>query len=333
MNRRTNLAIILLSLVCLLVAGCTVIALEAYAQAFDRVESLKDDELYACYTWNDINQDRYPREEVRFTSGSGGDKLQGFIYGSMNTTGLIVISHGLGGTADHYLSLIMYFVDRGWRVFVYNNTGVAGSEGESMRGLGQAVVDLDSALAFVKNSKLFDGLPVMLAGHSLGGYAVCAALNLNQNVNAVVSFSGFNSSREIFEEQAITLIGGLYYILSPQTWAIEKQLFGDIANLTAVNGINKAGIPVMLVHSSDDEVIPTDTTAIFAHRKKITNPAVEIVFLEGENASGHATVYCSKAAIEYMTRWKGEVNFDKARANELNGALMERINAFFAAAL
>jgi pimeloyl-ACP methyl ester carboxylesterase len=205
----------------------------------------------------------------------------------LNHNGLIVIFHGLGCTADHYLPLIIYFADKCWRIFTFNNTGVTGSDGESMRGLTQSVIDLESALAFVKNSSKFDDLSVMLVGHSLGGYAVCTVLNLNQNVNAVVSFAGFNSSKEIFEEQGITTLGELFYILSPQTWAIEKQLFGDRVKLTAVDGINKAGIPVMIVHSSDDEIIPVRTTSIYAHRNKITNHNVEIIFFEGENASGH----------------------------------------------
>jgi hypothetical protein len=52
--------------------------------------------------------------------------------------------------------------------------------------------------------------------------------------------------------------------------------------------------------------------------------------LEGENASGHETVYYSKHAIEYMKRWREEGPlFNKAEGNKLNGELMEEINALF----
>jgi pimeloyl-ACP methyl ester carboxylesterase len=301
MNKQNKIMkVIILIILCLVFTGCTILALEVYTQAFGRIEG--DNEL-----WNEIYQISCPREEVRFTSGD--NKLQGFIYGSLNDNGLIVISHGLGGTADHYLPMIIYFVDRGWRVLAFNNTGVAGSEGESMRGLAQSVSDLEAALDFVKKSGKFEGLSVMLAGHSLGGYAVCTVLNLNRNVSAVVSLAGFNSSKEIFEEQGITMLGGLFYILSPQTWAIEKRLFGDRVKLTSVDGINKAGIPVMIVHSFDDKIIPSGTTSIYAHRNKITNQKAEIIFFEGENALGHS-VYFSEEGI-------------------LNIELMERINALF----
>jgi pimeloyl-ACP methyl ester carboxylesterase len=315
------------AVLCLIVTGCTIIALEAYARVFDRIEGFRHDRIYSYPTWNDIRAE-YSRKEVRFASGD--NQLQGFIYGDSNNNGLIVISHGLGGTADHYLPLIVYFVDKGWRVFAFNNTGVDGSGGESMRGLAQSVLDLEAALVFVQNSGRFDGLPIMLLGHSMGGYAACAVLNINQNIHAVVSLAGFNSSKEIFDEQGITLLGGLFYILSPQAWAIEKQLFGDTARLTAVDGINKAGIPTLIVQSLNDDVVPATTTSIYAHYNEIRNENARCFVLEGENASNHETVYYSKAAIEYMKRWKAEGNyFSKDRGNELNGELMTEINALF----
>jgi len=344
--------ITILVFLCLVVfgcIGCTVVALETYSQIYGRIDDRKDNEYTTYITWKEIDQVKYPREEVHFISAE--NKLQGFIYGGSNNNGLIVISNGIGGTSDDYLPMVMYFADKGWRVFCFNNTGVGGSEGESIRGLTQSVIDLDAALTFVKNSGRFSGLPVMLVGHSLGGYAVCTVLNLNQNLNAVVSFAGFNSSKEIFEEQGVAMVGKAFYLLTPQAWAIDKQLFGDKVKLTAVDGINKACIPVMIVHSSDDESISAKTSSIYAHRSEINNPNVEIVFFDGENASGHERVYGSKKATEYMklatksweaykaehgyvsnatlAQWAKEYNFDKTKANELNMELMERVNVLF----
>jgi pimeloyl-ACP methyl ester carboxylesterase len=261
MKKRNCLVIIAVAaLLSILFAGCAIAALELSSQAFGRIE---ESYAYMYLPFAAV----YPREEIRFDSG--GKRLQGFIYGGSNTAGLIIVSPGLGCTADYYFPIIRYFVDTGWRVFAFNNTGVAGSEGESMRGLTQAVIDLDAALRYVESSGRFDSLPVMLAGHSLGGFAVCAALTYNHPVNAVVSFSGFNNSSDVLKEQGMLLIGAAYYLISPQLWAIEKQLFGNMAKLTAVDGINRAGIPVMIVHSSNDAIIPAATTALYARRDEI----------------------------------------------------------------
>jgi len=329
-----------------LCSGCSVVAHKIYSQQFGRVKEFSERGFHTYIMWDEIDQTKYPREEVRFHSGK--NQLQGYIYGRENDKGLVVFSHGLGGTADGYFPMIMYFVDQGWRVFAFSNTGVSGSEGIDMRGLPQSAIDLDAALVYVSNSTTLGHLPLMLVGHSWGGFAVCAVLNYAHHVNAVVSFAAFNNGSKMFKEQGVAIAGLFYHLLSPQFWAIERVRFGSKMKLNAVDGINKANIPVMIVHCSTDKLISDKTTSIYAHRDAITNPKVEIVYLQGENAAGHEFVFGSKemrayrkAANEnlqnYLTEnsdaspieWAKEFGFDKFKANELNGELMERINTFF----
>jgi len=343
---KKNVIIAISLFVCLFFYGCGSIAYKNYAQTFGRVEGLSDDKYTPYITWKEMDSIKYSREEVRFNSK--GNSLQGFIYGGTNTCGLVVISQGLGGTADSYFPMIMYFVDKGWRVFAINNTGVDRSEGNDTGGLYQSVVDLDAALSFVENTSSMNDLPIMLAGHSWGGYAVCAVLNYEHPVKAVVSFAGFNSGSEVFDELGKSS-SKFYNLLKPQFRKIEKQRFGDVAQLTAVGGINKDDIPVMIVQSSDDEVISAKTTSIYAHREKITNTRVEIIYKDGEDVTGHERVFGSIRRKEYakwvnaswkeyyerdpenatLLQWAKEVNFDKTLANELDADLMERIHEFF----
>jgi len=270
---KSFLTIIILSL---FISGCTIIALEVSSDVFKRIEAGSSIDFW---------KNGYPREEFHFYSGK--NKLQGFIYGSENDKGLAVISHGLQTYADENFRMIMYLVDNDWRVFSYNNTGVAGSEGYSMIGLPQGLLDLKAALNYIENKNEFDDLPVMLIGYSWGGYSVCAVLNFNYRIKAVVSLAGYNSATEVMEKQAVDAVGGIYHLVSPQTLELQNQLFGETAKLTAVDGINKTRIPVLIVISSDDDIIPPNTISIYAHRKKITNPYAEYLYLEGENAGGH----------------------------------------------
>jgi len=328
---------------CALAGGCTALAYGANFMIFGRVEGFAPGAFYTYFTWDEIDQRRYRREETHFYSGR--NRLQGFVYGMENDNGLVVISHGLGGTADAYFPLIMFFVDNGWRVFAFNNTGVAGSEGRNMRGLSQAVIDLDAALAFVRRTSAFDGLPVMIVGHSMGGYAASAVLNFGHDVRAVVSAAAFNDPWEIFREQGAQMAGGLFFLLSPHFRIVNRILFGGAARLSAIDGINKSGVPVMIVQCADDELIRADTTSIYAHREKIANPNVEIILRRG---IGHEFVFSSPRQREYMARaasswrehsagregasrlqWAREVGFCKESANELDADLMARINEFF----
>ena len=298
MKKRKHIFISGLILV-MLIIGSLIIAHVIYTQTFgNRFEEFSENQFTTYLKWNEIDQTMYPREEVRFNSGK--NQLQGFVYGMSNDKGLVIISQGLGGTADNYLTMIMYFVDNDWCVLAYNNTGVGGSEGKNVRGLSQSVIDLDAALQYVKGSNVLKDLPIMLVGHSWGGYAVCAVLNYDHNVSAVVSFAGFNNGNETFNEFGVSSAGGFFYLLYPHFWAIQKFKFGNTMKLTAVDGINKAVIPVMIVHSSIDEVISAKTTSIYAHRKKITNPYLEIVFFDGDDVPGHEFVFCSKERREYI---------------------------------
>ena len=355
MTKRKKNGIIAVSIfVCLLFVGygivASIVAHNNYSEVFGRVEGFSDDRYTSYITWKEMDSIKYSREEVHFNSRE--NNLQGFIYGGANTDGLVVISQGLGGTADSYFPMIMYFVDKGWRVFSFNNTGVGGSEGNDTGGLYQSVIDLDAALVFVEKTSSMNDLPVMLVGHSWGGYAVCAVLNYTHPVNAVVSFAGYNNGREMFEENGKSSAGVLFNLLKPQFRKIEKQRFGDVAKLTAIDGINKTDIPVMIVQSSDDDVISAKTTSIYAHRREITNPHVEIIYKDGEDATGHERVFGSKKRKEYakwananwkeyyeadpenatLLQWAKEINFDKTLANELDADLMEHINDFFARA-
>jgi len=341
-----RIAIIIIVLCICFFAACTIIGFIKYSRVFFRVNGSREDDFYSFFTMKELEEAGYQREEVSFHSGK--NKLQGFIFGGANNRGLVMISHGLGSSAESYTSLIMHFVDQGWRVFAFNNTGVAGSEGKGTRGLYQSALDLDAALAYVENSDALKSLPLMLAGHSWGGFAVCAVLNYGYRVNAVVSFAGYNSGIEVLDEIGFHMTGGIYHIIAPQMHLFQKLLFGDAAKLTAIDGINKSNIPVMIVQCSDDDLVPAGSTSIYAHREKITNPRVKIVYRDGEYANGHENVFGTVRQKEYraMTSeswkkyraehkdasqilWAEEINYNKALANELDPELMEKIDAFF----
>ena len=128
-------------------------------------------------------EDRYSRSPREFYSGE--NRLQAYVYGEENDKGLVVISHGMGGGHEGYMSDICWFVDHGWRVFGFDNTGSCESEGESIVGLVQSALDLDAALTFIEGDTELSELDVFLYGHSWGGYGVAAVLNFDHDVTVV----------------------------------------------------------------------------------------------------------------------------------------------------
>ncbi len=204
----------------------------------------------------------YPRHLVSFKSGN--HRLQGYVYGLNQDQGVVVVAHGLGGGADSYLPQITYFVDQGWRVFAYDATGSFDSEGKTTKGFPQALIDLDAALTYVNTQSEFANLPILLFGHSWGGYAVATILHYDHEIAGVVTVSGANSPMDMIVEQGQRMMGGFINTQYPYLWLYQRILFGEIVSLNAVDAINRSDIPVLIIHGTEDELIAYNGSAIIA---------------------------------------------------------------------
>ena len=286
------------------------------------------------------------REKV--TLQSGGNQLVGWYYPVADAKGIVVQAHGLGGTADAGLPNIAAFVADGWAVFALNNTGTAESGGKTMRGFPQGVIDLDIALRYLEGREDTRDLPLMLAGHSWGGYAVCAVLNYDHpNVKAVASLAGFNSNTENIMVSVKSMAGPLHYAIYPYFQAYNQILFGKAAFFTAVAGINRSGAHFLLLHGDADGSLDIQTNSILAHRAEITNPHAEYLVIEGGT---HMSVLFDAQTNAYRDEnWErlkalreehdGDVpehilreyynGLDRVRSQTYDPVLMERILTLF----
>lgn len=197
------------------------------------------------------------RTQISFKSNKG-QALSGYIYNNKETAkgkSIIVLAHGLGGGHNSYIPEIDYLAQHGYTVFAYDCTGTDESEGKSVGGLPQGIIDLDYALKYVENNDDLKELPIMLYGHSWGGYSVCSELNYNHKIKGVVERSGFNQSENIIIEQGSRMYGSAIKLLSPYIELYERFKFGDVAKLTSLEGLKKTDANVMLMHSSDDTTV------------------------------------------------------------------------------
>lgn len=342
--RIANAVLIGLAAIVILFSVCSMVIVKTmYDKQFQRADKPK---FSGYLTYGDV--DGYDRRVVRFRSG--GNTLAGYVYGEHNDKGLVVIAHGLGGGAESYVAETLYFVDNGWRVFSFDCTGSYESEGKGTIGLPQSVLDLNSALGYIESDSALKDLPVMLYGHSWGGYAVAAVLNYGHDIAAAASIAGFNAPMEILFERATKMMGAFAYVEYPFLWAYQTMLFGRAARLTAVDGINSADTAVMIIHGDKDTTVSYDSAGIIAHRSEITNPNVVYRACTAENHNGHRNLFRSEAAAEYANQrnqvyrelydlYNGSIpddvlsdyyaDTDKTLVSELGPGLMEEINRFF----
>jgi uncharacterized protein len=69
---------------------------------------------------------------------------------------------------------------------------------------------LDAALTYINTQEEFVSLPILLFGHSWGGYAVANLLHYDYEIAGVVTVSGANSPMEMIMEQGRSMMGAFY---------------------------------------------------------------------------------------------------------------------------
>lgn len=257
----------------------------------------------------DIDQNAYPRRAVSFLSGK--NRLRGYFYGS-GEQGVILIVHGMNGGADSHLPEILYFADHGWRVFAFDGTGVRDSEGSGTVGLSQLRADTLAALEYLSQSE-YGALPVVLYGHSAGGYAAAAALESGYNVRAAVCISAFNSPVDTMCYNAGRYVGDvLAYSQYPFLWLENLLVSGSDGNDTAVDAINATDTPALIVSGTEDEVVP-ERISVAGCRDRITNLNVTYLTISEGSRSEHSTAWFSEEAAEYRDEVVSELDALEAR--------------------
>jgi predicted alpha/beta hydrolase len=92
---------------------------------------------------------------------------------SASTTVAILINAGAGISARYYDSFAQYLAAHGAAVLLYDYRGIAKSRPRSLRGFSASVEEWgrkDCSAALELLAKRFSGIPVVVIGHSVGGF-------------------------------------------------------------------------------------------------------------------------------------------------------------------
>ena len=346
MNKAAKIAIgVLAVLVVVFCVGSYVIDRQALDQTYARhVQEgpsllLRDADVAADHPFTDVSFEL------------DGYTLRGHVYGPDNTRGLVVFRHGIFSHHQDYLALITALVDKGWRVFAYDAIGCGESDGDSVLGFAQSPRDVHAAVRFAQESGMANGLPILLLGHSWGGYGVAVALAYGDDLAGCVSMSGFDVPEGIIMESTEAEMGALAYTQLPFIRFIEWQDFGADAGRSAARAIDESGLPVLVIHGTHDRTVSFDGASIMAQRDSVTNPKVRYIVKDEPGRNGHNTYFypreswnyyreCHERLAALQDEYGGDVpadvmedflaGVDKTRANTADPKLIDEIDSFFA---
>lgn len=306
-QKRSRILAITLAVVLFLYVSGSIVAVEViYGSLFHRVEEADEPGLLS---YGDVAAD-YPREEITFSSGDA--LLTGWVYGQDSGDALVVMAHGLGSTAESYLPITCWLVDRGYCVLTYDATGTGASGGADTRGMSQSVLDLDAALCWVEETETLNELPLLIFGHSWGGYAAARILDYDHDVTATVSISGYDTPMGLMCETASSFCGPVVYAGYPFLYLKQWIRFGQAANGSAAAAVDASDVPVLLVHGTQDETIHWDGAGLIdavSRQEQVTRQLVE--------GADHTSL----------------LHPAQDDAESVNVGLMEQIDAFYRSAL
>lgn len=234
----------------------------------------------------------FAKEVVTFPSTDGQLLEGGFYYqdGLEEPKALLVWVHGKGVNYENYLAEIEWMTRSGYLVFSYNNTGVDTSEGDSVKGLTQAPLDLQCALTYIYELDRFNEMPNILIGHSWGGFAVSSvsALDIPREVDGIISLAGFWRNINVIEDIGKYYVGNVVSALVPYLSVYEHVLFGEYADLDGVQGLAATDAPVLLIHSKDDIIVRHDSN--FMYYQSVFGNDDRFTFKEYEDAGHKLTI-------------------------------------------
>lgn len=235
-----------------LIVGIAIMSITTYKDVFEKRFTSYEPLMFKVEDFQNLS-----RKQYKFLSNKG-DELVGYMYSKgTNQKGIVVIAHGFGdGGHNSYMNCANYFAENGYYVFAYDVTGCDESAGEVMGGVPRGLLDLRSAISFIEENKEFNNLPIVLFGHSWGGYAVSNVLNYNPEVKGVISISGVDKSEYIFKAGGEKQIGKGIELLMPFINMYEESTYKDYAKTSAVEGFKNTDAKIMIVHSEDDDVVP-----------------------------------------------------------------------------
>ena len=205
----------------------------------------------------------FKREEFSFNNSLGIEiHCFYYYYDNYKEDKIVMFCHGLGPGHVSYLAEIEALARHGYKVLALDYTGCGESEGDNMGSINAPARDIDELLDYLKLDK-----PVILVGHSLGGFSALKIASIRKEINKVVVFAPIILFKPMIlaasKSKFIT-----HFILKYER-KVGKQY--DAIDLTAY--LKSTEDKIFFIQSEDDPMVPYETSLKIA--EEANNPNIQ----------------------------------------------------------
>ncbi len=208
-----------------------------------------------------------------------GRRLSGWLLDGDPSVGRVVICHGWGVNRLFMLALARPLQDAGWQVLLFDVRNHGSSDADDFSSMPRFAEDIDAAASWMRRGEDGSEGPLVLIGHSVGAAATLLAASWRDDIDGVISLSGFVHPELMMKRwlaaRRIPFMPIGWLVLRYVEWVIGHR-FDDIA---PVNVIRQIHVPVLVAHGRRDQVIPPADAETLA---QAGDPATtRLVWLEG----------------------------------------------------
>jgi alpha/beta superfamily hydrolase len=214
--------------------------------------------------------------EIRNKQGERLDYT--FHPGKPDSKRIVVIGHGVTGNKDRpfVIALAEALAKAGISALRFSFSGNGASEGKFTDStISKEVEDLGSVIDALKGNE------ICYVGHSMGGAVGVIRTSRDQRIQRLISLAGMTHTKAFAEREFGTVQPGAGFMWDDTNCPLSKTYMEDMAAIgTVLNLAPQIKVPWLLVHGTEDDVVPMqDSLDIFAR----ANEPKELYQLKGAN--------------------------------------------------
>ena len=211
-------------------------------------------------------------------NASGENLDYTFHAGDKSSQHIVVLGHGVTGNKDRpfLVELADNLSNAGIPTIRFSFSGNGNSDGEFTQStISKEIGDLASVL------DVLDNHTICYVGHSMGGAVGVLSASQDNRIKLLVSLAGMVETKAFAQREFGDVTPDKGFMWDEPTCPLSQAYMDDLTQInTVVDCASKISIPWLLVHGTEDDVVPIeDSQKIYAQ----ANEPKELLTIEDAN--------------------------------------------------
>ena len=211
-------------------------------------------------------------------NASGENLDYTFHAGNKSSQHIVVLGHGVTGNKDRpfLVELADNLSNAGIPTIRFSFSGNGNSDGEFTQStISKEIGDLASVLDVLNNHT------VCYIGHSMGGAVGVLSASQDNRIKLLVSLAGMVETMAVAQREFGDVTPDKGFMWDEPTCPLSQAYMDDLTQInTVVDCASKISVPWLLVHGTEDDVVPIeDSQKIYAQ----ANEPKELLTIEDAN--------------------------------------------------